>query len=73
MLLSSNLTCPIPNMSHTKDNIPLQMLGGMQIPYRLYNLKDQDFLTLPYMEVQDKAFCHVNTFDMALKKETYYG
>ncbi len=46
--------------SRILDNIPIQMLGGMQLPYRLYKLHDQNPLTLPYMESQEKAFCLVH-------------
>ncbi len=49
------------------------MLGGMQLPYRLYKLHDQNPLTPPYMESQEKAFCLVHAFNMALGKQLITG
>ncbi len=45
------------------------MLGGMQLPYQLYKLHDQNSLTPPYMESQEKAFCLIHAFNMALGKQ----
>jgi len=44
VLLDSNLNHPV----EISDTIPIQMLGGMQLPYRLYKLHGQNPLTPPY-------------------------
>jgi len=51
VLLDSSLNHPVEIL----DNIPIQMLGGMQLPYRLYKLHDQNPPTPPYMESREKG------------------
>jgi len=55
------------------DNIPIQLLGGIRLPYQLYKLHDRNPLTPPYMESQEKAFCLVHAFNMALGKQLITG
>jgi len=69
VLLDSNLSHPVEIL----DDIPIHMLGGMQLPYRLYKLHGQNTLTPPYMENQEKAFCLVHAFNMALGKQLITG
>jgi len=53
---------------------PLQMLGGTQIPYKLYKLSTLNLpYTHPYMEVQEKAFCLVHALNLALGKHMFSG
>jgi hypothetical protein len=50
------------------------MLGGMQVQYKLYKLTTLSLpYTHPYMEVQEKAFCLVHAFNMALGKHVFSG
>jgi len=50
------------------------MLEGMQMPYKLCKLSTLNLpYTHPYMEVQEKAFCLVHTFNMALGKHMFSG
>jgi len=69
VLLDTNLSHPVEIL----DDIPIQMLGGMQLPYRLYKLHGQNPLTPPYMENREKAFCLVHAFNMALGKQLITG
>jgi len=69
VLLDSDLSHPVEIL----DNIPIQMLGGMRLPYRLYKLHSQNPLTSPYMENKEQAFCLVHAFNMALGKQLITG
>jgi len=69
LLLDSNLSNPVKILY----NIPIHMVGGMQLPYWLYKLHGQNPLTLPYMENQEKAFCLVHAFKMALGEQLITG
>jgi len=69
VLLDSNLSHPVESL----DDIPIQMLGGMQLPCRLYKLHGQNPHTPPYMENQVKAFCLVHGFNMALGEQLFTG
>jgi len=50
------------------------LLGGEQIPYKVHKLSTLDLpYTHSYMEVQEKAFCLVHAFNMALGKHMSLG